>query len=263
MFELKSIVSVMSAAVLCLAAVGAAHADTIVCPVEADTYVLHGGMTSNGYPTANAVRAWNWVGSEGLVRFDLSGIQDWNNDSVINGSDVASAVFRFYTHDCTGMMCQPMAPAGTTQIANVTPIAVWADPANHGGHATWTESIAYDEGYIDGDNDPGDVGGVTPTLLSYDLGPGCWGEVDITSLVRSWLNGDYENNGLRIVGADDYGWGWSSKDWNGDDAGGSGDPALTHYLSVTGETAVPEPATCTLLAVGGLLMTALRRRRRQ
>ena len=64
--------------ILCVVCVGPVGADRVVCPVEADTYVLHGSMTSNGYPTANALRARNWVAAGVMVGFWLLFLRHWS-----------------------------------------------------------------------------------------------------------------------------------------------------------------------------------------
>ncbi len=204
-----------------------AGAEIIKCPVEADTYILHGGI-SYGYPDRTAVKATNWVGGDALFRFDLSGLA---------GEDpklIKSAVFKAYTGTTSGMMAHPMAPAGTMQQAQVLALRTWGK--NHPYDLEyWTEAGRndFEHGYIDGSvgssnlYDPGDVGGVdpyyyedhglnqgTPTaILQHDGGPGVpdgwtgkeedlnpngWAEVDLADFVVGWLTGDFANNGIRI-----------------------------------------------------------------
>ena len=70
-------------------------AGAVTCPVDLDTYILHGSMTHNGYPAGNELKAIAEVQADALVHFNLSGINDYNGDGVVNGSDIIDAKFRY------------------------------------------------------------------------------------------------------------------------------------------------------------------------
>ncbi len=188
MLKFKNVV--IAAAVVCLLSL-AAHAATVVCPVEVDTYILHGHGINGGYPDRTAAKSWNWVGAEALFRFGLSEIESIPAVQY----RIVSGEFSAYTGQCdeTAMMCQPMAPAGTTQRAQVLALRTWGD--NHPYYDEddppdwfpyWTEAGGYANGYIDGTvegqgyppnppniYDPGDVGGHdTYHYQQHGLNPG-------------------------------------------------------------------------------------------
>ncbi len=219
--------------ILALFALPSMAGAAIICPVEADTYILHGGI-NYGYPDRTCVRATNWVGAEVLFRFDLSGLAG------VDPKLIKSAVFKAYTGQGSGMMAHPMAPAGSMQQAQVLALRTWDPTVHPHGLTNWTEALPgdFEHGYIDGSvstqppylpniYDPGDVGGVdpyyyedwglnpgTPTaMLQHDGGPGVpkgwtgdpndlnpdgWAEVDLVDFVIGWLSGDFDNNGIRI-----------------------------------------------------------------
>ncbi len=296
MLKVKSIVI---AAVVCLAPL-ATHAETVVCPTEADTYMLHGGMYY-GYPDRGYVRSTNWVGGEALFRFDLSDLAGYAAD------DIISATFKAYTAQGSGMMAHPMAPAGTTQRAQVMMLRTWDPDVHPHGLTNWTEALRgdYEHGYIDGSvesqsglpniYDPGDVGGHDPyhwqdhglnpgdprTILSHNTGPYTWASVDLTDFVKAWLPGgdmDVDNNGIRIhdLGGwsgspdpafpEEHEWGWYfyAKDVGGSDWGITQPHPGAGYVPYLQVDVVPEPSTIALLCSGGLalLWLAFRRRKR-
>ncbi|MCK4624535.1 MAG: DNRLRE domain-containing protein [Phycisphaerae bacterium] len=157
----------------------------------------------------------------GFARFDLTPL----TDAGITGDDVDSAVFRFYLTGKQGAGPNPY-PDGTEGTFTVN---------------AYDDSLMLDETYVGSDR----PGYVTDTTVeeTYDGGPDTWASVDITDIVKGWLNGDYVNNGIEVYDGleDDYGWYWSTKE-----AGNR------PYLDVT----IPEPVTMTLLVCGsaGLLM---------
>jgi hypothetical protein len=228
----------VSVAVLCWTPL-AVHGSTVIVPVEADTYLLHGG-THFGYPDSPCIRATSWVWADSLFRFDLSGLDGYTAENIM------SATFRVYTGQGFGGMASPMAEAGILQQAQVVALRTW-NPETHPHELTyWTEAPQgdYANGYIDGSEgstahpnlyDPGDVGGVDPyetnwsggvvpitggpsVIMSHDTGPDTWASVDLTDFVKAWLpGGDLEiaNNGIRIHDlADNYGWYFFGKDYD-------------------------------------------------
>lgn len=262
MLKVKSVVIVLMLGCLMPPA---AHAETTICNVEADTYMLHGHGLNYGYPGTSVSKAASWVGCEALFRFDLTPLADLTAD------DVVKAEFHVYTGEVAdpGMMDWPVAPAGTTQQAQVLTLRTWGD--NHPykddfpEFPYWTEAEVggyadVTRGGINGSTespniyDPGDVGGVDPyhyqqhglnpgtpsTILSHSTGPNTWATVDLTDFVKAWLPGgglDIANNGIRVhdlggwSGApdpeflDDYDYGWYFFTKDVDGSSGPGSPA--------------------------------------
>ena len=239
------------AALAALASIGTgaarstAGAEVVVAPVEADTYILHSHGINNGYPDCHVARVTSYVAAEAFFRFDLSELEE----AEICAEQILGATFYVFPGEGEGSMATPVAPAGTTQEAQITALRTW-DPAAHPyGFEYWTEAGlgAYSAGYFGGEQigpnmyDPGDVGGVDPyeyagsgraeiegdldVTLSHNTGPNTWASADLTDFVKAWLEGgeqDIPNNGIRIhdLGTDNWGWYLFSKDIGGTGAYG-------------------------------------------
>ncbi len=238
MLKVKSVVSVI--VLLCLTS-AAGHAETVVCPVNADTYMVP-GMGGNGYPINTQVKSMaDWLTIPALVGFDLE------NLGAHSGNDVVSAKFKFYRLDSDGTMMSPAtAPAGTDFTATIHALddTVMLTEDLLGGYY----------GVINFGNRPGVLG--TGYSVSNDTGPNSWAEADITQIVIDWLDGNYVNNGIEFQddpgpSPDNYVWYWSSIQ-NADNH---------PYLEVD---VVPEPSTVVLLGMAGLLalLATIRRRRK-
>lgn len=264
------------AIMLGMAVLGLAEVVTVSAPVEVDTYMLHGHGVNDGYPSCHVARATSWVGAESLFRFDFSGL-----DGII-AEQITSATFKVFTGEGTGDMTSPVAPAGTTQYAQVTALQPWNLEEHPYGLEYWTEAALgqYSAGYVDGASsgsfsyDPHNVGGVDPdtypgeglieideewqdlsVIMTHDTGPNSWASVELTDFVKAWLPGGdatIANNGIRIHdlggdGWDEWGWYFFTKDINGAGAFGlPSHPGETYipYLEIEYASLVPGDANC-------------------
>ncbi len=190
---------------------------TVTCPVEADTYVLFGGMGGGkGYPKGDAsgrfavkAGAVSIVDARGLFRFDLSALGN------ISPGDVVKAEFRYHMLEAGQgeMEMSDPAPAGTPMYGFVralnTTTYEYTELNREGSlpHPTethlWGENKVGGANYVDWKNKPGYVRGTPMILVTHDTGPETNGSIDITEIVKGWIRGEYPNNGIEIKDHDD------------------------------------------------------------
>ena len=238
--------------ILGLLAIAPTAGASTICPVDVDTYALF-CSPAYGYPINYEVKSMSgWA--EGIpvyafIKFDLSSL------SSHTGDDVIWARFKFYR-------LAGGAPAGVNFTAtiqaldNTVPLTEsllpGEDPDNCLAH-----------GVINYYTKPETIG--EPFPVSNNTGPNTWAEADITQIVKDWLDGLYENNGIRFHDNDDlfndYVWTWASRY----DTVGSSCKELhpgekySPYLEVN---LVPIPGTVLLFGSGLLGLIGIRRRKK-
>jgi len=215
-------------------------AKTISCPASADTYVLFGGMGGGvGYPQGTSsgeyklkAGAVSIVDARTLIRFDLSPMTDLG----ITAEDIQSAYLVYaMLSGTTSMDVGPVASDGTAMYGFIYVL----DPESREDTGEtvspfyWTEAVT-GGGYVDKENKPWYVAGSPWILAEHDTGPDTTGRVDIAPLVKGWLDGRWENNGIELKDQDDqsdkdseYGDGYS---WH---IASREDTAKAPYLLVT------------------------------
>jgi hypothetical protein len=130
-------------------------------------------------------------------------------------------------------------------------VTVTADHSLYEVLDPWTEPPFSPTGEVTGVWDPFPEVNPTPVdTVSATAGQPGWLVWDVTSLVSSWTNGPNANNGVMIATEGGAILFWASEY--------QGAPTLRPYLKIT---YTPEPATLSLLALGGLAI--LRRRRKR
>ena len=154
-----------------------------------------------------------------FLKFDLSGFTDAN--------DIQDATLRLFLRDAD--------PNGAVSVRRVT------DDWN-------TSNLLYSESV-----DPTSLG----TIVTQEVNDptGFYYELDLTSLVQDWVDGTFDNFGLRLSGSEGF---------NGTFRGFDSSTGLNPpQLVVTAN--VPEPSTLVLLALGlsACAVGAYRRRRRE
>ncbi len=186
-------------------------ANIIQCDVSADTYVLFGGMGGGvGYPQGTSqgqyrlkAGAVSLVDARILMRFDLTPLTDIG----LTAEDVVSAklVYTMLTEDDDASMdVGPPASAGTTMYGFI--YVLDPDTCEYTGDTVepfyWTEDVQGD-GYVDMENKPWYVSGAPTVLAGHSTGPDTVGRVDISSILKGWLSGLWENNGIELKDQDD------------------------------------------------------------
>jgi hypothetical protein len=190
---------------------------TIACPVDADTYILFGGMGGGkGYPKGDSsgrfvakAGAVTIVDARALFRFDLSGLGN------INAEEVVKAEFHYRMLDAGqgDMEMSDPAPAGTPMYGFVhalnTTTYEYTELDREGSLPHPTETLFWGENnmgganYVDWKNKPGYVRGTPMIVVTHDNGPETNGSIDITEIVKGWVRGEYPNNGIEIKDHDD------------------------------------------------------------
>ncbi len=138
------------------------HADTKTFNSSADTYVsAEMPATSFGSEALVGVGTGDWqTGIKAYIRFDLAQIPV--------GSTVSSAKLRLY---CTGLFDN-----GYVVVARAS--------------ENWTESLTWQ-------NLPGSE---TPAIPSTPSGQSTWWEIDVSSIVRKWIENGDTNRGFSLEG---------------------------------------------------------------
>lgn len=218
-------------------------ARTISCSASADTYVLFGGMGGGaGYPQGTSTGEYRLkagavsiVDARALIRFDLDPMTDLG----LAAEDIETAYLVYTMLDGSdGMDVGPVAPTGTAMVGFVHVLDIESHEKT--GETVdpfyWTEA-ATGEGYVHMENKPWYVEGSPWVLATHDTGPMATGKIDITPIVKGWLDGRWENNGIELKDQDDqsdadsqYGDGYS---WH---LASREDTAQGPYLLVTYDT---------------------------
>lgn len=161
----------------------------------------------------------------GYVKFDIeSGLAGYTSDIISDAS------FMFYKTPRDGAGLAEV-PVGTTSnfAINAFAGAYNTDPGYAG------DTVTYDHTVITGNE---------------------WISIDITEMVKGWLDGTYANYGMEITkpGYDGYGWYWATVE---NDEVSNLDFATAPYLIVN---TVPVPAAVWLLGSGLIGLASLSRR---
>jgi len=186
----------------------------IRCSDVADTYVLMGGMGGVGYPTRDRLMAaaCPMVDARILVKFDLSGLDG------VDAEQISKAELCYYMIDRVegkSMEMEPTAPAGTPMYGFIYVL-----------DNTWSEAEPGTPGYTDWNTKPGYATGAPMVLATHSSGNYSSGSIDVTEIVKGWVRGDYENNGIELKDHDDrcyvdlehdegFPWYWASRERDG------------------------------------------------
>ena len=182
---------------------------TLTCPVSADTYVLFGGMGGGaGYPQGSSIGEYRLksgavsiVDARSLLRFDLSPL----TDEGLTAADISSAKVVYTMLTDTGSMdVGPPAPAGTPMYGFIHVLDTTTREKSGDTTAPffWTEAVT-GGGYVHMENKPWYAPGSPWILVSHETGPDSIGAMDITSIVKGWLDGRWPNNGIELRDRDD------------------------------------------------------------
>ncbi len=188
-------------------------ASTVRCEVSEDTYVLYGGMgNGKGYPQGTSMGEYKLkagavyiVDARILMRFDLSPITDLG----LTTEDIEAAYLVYTMDDYSAgeMDVGPPAPDGTAMYGTI--YALSTDTQEKTGDTVddfyWTEAVTGD-GYVDMTNKPWYVPEAPSVLVTHTTGSYSTGKVDVAPIVKGWLNGQWENNGLELKDHDDQSW---------------------------------------------------------
>lgn len=201
-------------------------ADIITCPVVADTYILFGGMgggkgypkyTSQGHPFLKA-GAVSIVDARALIKFDLSPISGIYPDEIVS----AKLHYQMKAPPGDDMDINGPAPAGVSMYGFIYALdtmtyeytALYEDIWEEAGKTDpplphpaepffWTEGEYYEAGYVWAVNKPGYAPGAPMIFVVHNTGPDTPGAIDITEIVKGWISGGFENNGIELKDHDD------------------------------------------------------------
>jgi hypothetical protein len=243
-------------AVVGLLAVGSASADVIAPSADVTIYKDANAWSD---PPSDTPGVGNFGAGNSLCIYDIdytdgAGVRSTQRTliqfdlSAYSAGSIQSAVLKFYV----GAVDQ----SGHVLAYRVT--QSWVEGTGTSGDTT----DGADWFTFDGSSSWGTAGGdynstvIADTVVSTS---GQWYSLDITSLVQNWVNGTQSNFGLILVSGDPTGADTSGENGNTGiyDIPSSEGAANQPYLEIT---AIPEPVTMSLLAVGGI--AALLRRRK-
>ncbi|WP_319523074.1 Ig-like domain-containing protein [uncultured Desulfosarcina sp.] len=184
-------------------------AKTVSCPASADTYILFGGMGGGGgYPKGTSTGEYqikagavSIVDARALIRFDLSPMTDLG----LSAEDIQSAYLVYaMVSGTTSMDVGPVASEGTAMYGFIYVLDTESreDTGETVSPFYWTEAVT-GSGYVDKENKPWYVPGSPWVLAEHDTGPDTTGKIDIAPLVKGWLDGRWENNGIELKDQDD------------------------------------------------------------
>ena len=192
-------------------------ANNVRCEVTADTYVLYGGMGGGkGYPQGSSMGEFKLkagavyiVDARILMRLDLTPLTDLG----LSAEDIESAYLMYTMFTNTESMdVGPPAPEGTPMYGFVHALDnTTCEKTKKTGldKFEWTEAVS-GEGYVSMDNKPWYVAGAPYVLATHTTGPYAEGRIDIAPIVKGWMDGSWDNDGLEIRDQDDQSWGGDS-----------------------------------------------------
>ena len=206
-------------AALFLGFMAPANAAIVNVDVTEDGYFAMGGW----YMDREYAKAYvyNMPGYDtfGYSKFNIEGdLAGYTSDMIVDAS------FVFYTTPQQGAGLTPV-PIGTTDNFDINAYdGVYNESPGYAGNP-----VHYDH-TVDAD---------------YE-----WISIDITDIVKDWLDGTYANNGIEIAkpGYDGYAWYWNTMEADGDNP----------YLQVN---AVPIPGAVYLFGSGLIALIGLRRKK--
>jgi uncharacterized protein (UPF0333 family) len=135
-----------------------------------DTYA-DTAKTSKNYGTNAAMKISSSPVQTGYVKFDFSMLP-----AGTTGDDVAKAVLTFYVNS--------VKKEGTVEVRRIVSVATqWNEYTLTAGNAASTAPVA-------------ELAASVPVYFSHK---GAFISVDVTNLVKSWLNGTYGNNGIAMM----------------------------------------------------------------